>query len=774
MSSPAEETRLVRWGQPAAGLFAVVAVVSLWLPWWRSAITTYAVDADSVTNLGRDSRDGFAVVGPLGAALIILGALACAVVIVNTLRGTTGRAVAWWCLAALGVIAATIGLASTADWGWQVGSVLLVVAGLAVLAGSLVALVRPRTGRSRAVPAVVLVLALPVWFVPAEQVHPQPDESADGGSFELVAATLDDDEALRTGDPGLAPTSDPSVVVPYNDDVAVTRTGGLVTIDEDGRQAVVARIEAADTGADNDFVYPLGVAGDRLVVHLAAADQVLVVPLGSEQLASSTVSTVYRVGKLSADGVIWLSVGPGEPLRQLDVTTLAGGESVDATELEPVQVGDLGSLVEGAMPVDGGLVLSGGVSGPGALLQRFDAETGAVDTLAGGVDPACGLTSDPRQSYFDAIGEVTADGAGGWWLMVRQDDANSLVHLSRDGRLRALAVDWPKNLQSMRVDGAGNLAVLATGGLWRLLDPRSRLTDLPAPKADCAAQPANDLPAELTPIEGADAEGWPLDVRGRTAKTVAEGGAVEMSAPGGAQTTLGQREDDSDNSERLVPDGSGGVWWLERRREGPVSDAKPGTPTTFPPTTYRLAHATAAGEVTRLPEMVDTNAGSASVDIVGPDFSTGTPLVNSPSEGLLRIQGQQAVAVTDAYVTAGVIGANGRGWLLADGTLLSVSGSQVTPVIEPGPGGGGPETVPVSVQLAHGTAPSELSLPHGSSLGLAADGRLLVLSDTVLLAVTADGQLSVAARDERLAGLSLASVEGGCVAHGNGQVFRLG
>ncbi len=69
--------------------------------------------------------------------------------------------------------------------------------------------------------------------------------------------------------------------------------------------------------------------------------------------------------------------------------------------------------------------------------------------------------------------------------------------------------------------------------------------------------------------------------------------------------------------------------------------------------------------------------------------------------------------VVGGRVAGGVVRADGRGWLLADGGLVALDGDHVLgAVIDPGDRRA--DTTPVAVQLANGVAPAALALPRAT------------------------------------------------------------
>jgi len=202
------------------------------------------------------------------------------------------------------------------------------------------------------------------------------------------------------------------------------------------------------------------------------------------------------------------------------------------------------------------------------------------------------------------------------------------------------------------------------------------------------------------------------------------------------------------------PDGSGGVWWLESPPGGAART---------------LVHATPAGEQRFAPVPDPAPTGGADAFLLT-DLGGRPPLLATPV-GAFRIDGGSPVRTVEGRIDGGVVRSDGRGWVLADGRLLALDGDRVLgPVIDAGERSG--DITPVAVQLARGVAPAAVALPRGT-VGLDGSGRPLVVSDDVVLAVGADGGVTVVAQDRRLAGLGLVAAEGGLMAYDTGDVLRV-
>jgi hypothetical protein len=261
-------------------------------------------------------------------------------------------------------------------------------------------------------------------------------------------------------------------------------------------------------------------------------------------------------------------------------------------------------------------------------------------------------------------------------------------------------------------------------------------------------------PVTLVPVAraGRDTLGVPLGVDGRWAAGT-PGGEVAVVAADGTRTPVGVRSDGTRG--RVWPDGSGGVWWLE--------SADGGTPRT-------LVHATPAGEQRRFAPVPDPAPTEGAHTFLVTDRGGRPPLL-ATAVGAFRIDGGAPVRAVEGRIDGGVVRTDGRGWVLADGRLLTLDGDRVLgPVIDAGERRG--DVTPVAVQLARGVAPTALALPR-ATVGLDGSGRPVVVSDDVVLAVGDDGAVTVVAQDRRLGGLALFAAEGGLMAYDTGDVLRV-
>jgi len=357
-----------------------------------------------------------------------------------------------------------------------------------------------------------------------------------------------------------------------------------------------------------------------------------------------------------------------------------------------------------------------------------------VTPLAGGLDPACGLTAVARSAALGAPGPFSPLPDGGAWLAAN----GRLLRVDPDGVLRAVRAPLPGTALALVTTPDGGLVVATRQELWAV-PPNVPLEDLPPTRSDCVPDPPpSGPPAGLVPITntGTDRLGVPLGVDGRWASSTRDGRISTVSADGRTRVPLGVRQDALPGP--VWPDGAGGVWWLEGA-----------TP----------VHARQARPEARLPPVP---LPAERLTLI-PDLGDRPPLVATP-DGAYQIDGTRVV---DGPVTGGVVRSDGRGWLLAASRVIALDDGRVLgPVID----GSGP-AAPVPVQLAKGVPPAHLVLGD-ASLGLDAQGRAAVLADGVVLAITTDGAVRPVAQDPRLTALT--TVEGGLVQRGdNGALLRV-
>lgn len=492
----------------------------------------------------------------------------------------------------------------------------------------------------------------------------------------------------------------------------------------------------------------LGVAGDR-VARWGDDGTVLVTGLRAGDPVAVRIRDVAEAGRVGDDGSVWLrAVGdPPDTVRQLVLASYNGPQDLAATYL-PVVTIDAPSTgdrldVSALRPVRGGAL---GVTGSvgGARLERVTPRPNVLDVtaLAGGLDPTCGLTADPHTAFLATASPPVADAQGGVWFAA---DGDRLVRLGPDGALRVVPAPVPGPVSDLLATAEGALVLAAGSAVWRLPDAVAALVPLPPTPAGCAAAPpAVGPPAVFTPVANTagDPLGVPLDVAGRWASGRRGTGAIVALSRDGGRTPLGRRDDGELGP--VVPDGSGGVWWLEAGDGG-----------------AELVHGRPGLAEERLPAVDRPDTSTLLTDLGG-----RPPLIGTPT-GAFRFDG--ATPVVGGRIDGGVVRPDGRGWVLADGRLLALDGDRVLgPVIDAADARA--DAVPVVVQLAKGVAPNRLALPR-AHLGLDALGRALVVSDGVAIAVTVDGDVTVVAQDPRLD--SLFTVEGGLVRSDEGTLQRV-
>ena len=275
----------------------------------------------------------------------------------------------------------------------------------------------------------------------------------------------------------------------------------------------------------------------------------------------------------------------------------------------------------------------------------------------------------------------------------------------------------------------------------RLPGGTGALADLPATPTGCvAAPPAAGPPVTLVPVANVSGDplGVLLGIDGRWASGRREPD-TEITAvlPDGRRTPLGIRRGVLGE---VRPDGTGGAWWLEATADeaGPIT----------------LVHGRPGAVEERAPAVAHPapREGEALIPDLG-----GRPPLLATRAGAFRIDSGVAERVVEGRIDGGVVRADGRGWVLADGRLLALDGYRVAgPVIDAGDRRDDP--APVAVQLANGVAPARLALPD-AAVTLDGTGRAIVVSGGVVLAVDDAGTATVVAQDPRLNGVSTA--EGG-------------
>jgi hypothetical protein len=735
------QRRLRRLRPPAAGGLAVLSVACVFLPWWRADQAPVLLVDGPPLPLAPDSWTGADLLGiPLAIGLAALAALAA---VMTTPRRATShpfgalrtppagcevtRRGAKWALPVVGLVGAATAaggsrVLATSGPGATPGAWAAVALGAAAV---VVAVGRPRL---RAAP--VLAAALVGTLVTG--VLPGTDAAAADGPY-VRLAELAATGPLRSGATALPAGSGLALTVVDGAAAAVT-DDGIANVAH-GRVTVLARVPADDRIRHAGGI--LGVAGDR-VARFVAPGALLVTGLRAGDPTAVRVLGVAEASRVGTDGTVWLR-GYGEPaatIRRLDLRAYGGASTLDVTMLPVVTI----DAPVGTAPLAAADLLPvprGALRRTANRLERVTVEPGrtVVTPVAGGLDPACGLTAVARNAALAGPGPFAAAADGGAWVAA----SGRLLRVGSDGVLRAVRASLPGPVTALVTtpDGA---VVLATrqGALWAL-PPGAPLEDLPLTRSDCVPDPRPaGPPVALVPVAntGPDRLGVPLGVDGRWASGTRDGQITAVSADGRTRTPLGTRSDGALGP--VWPDGAGGVWWLEGST--PVH-AHPGAPQV------------------RLPPV----AVPANDIALIPDLGGRPPLVATPA-GAYRLDGTRLV---DGPVTGGVVRADGRGWLLQGGRVLALAGGRVLgPVID-----GGGLAAPVAVQLAHNVPPTRLRLGD-AALGLDAQGRVVVIADGVVLAVTMDGAVRPVAQDPRLT--TPIAVEGGLVQRGDdGTLLRV-
>lgn len=716
-----------------AGL-AALAAAALVLPWRRPAGAPVLLVPGPTVALDGGTTAGWQVVGPTGVGVVVGTALLAVVATVAAwpfaraaVAAAGGSAVAAGVTGLLGGTGmpdlGIAGLSITGPWVTGPWITVLVGTGAAVCAVAGVAV--PATSIRRwGVAAAAVVLGAAATTVVAGP--PQAAVVADGPFVRLRG--LDRPATLTVLD------------------------GAAAVVDVDGLTGAAEPSPLLARVPDGDRGHPLGVlgvAGNR-VARWVAPGAVMVTGLSAGDPVAVRIRDVAAAGRVGDDGSVWLrAVGdPPDTVRRLVLASYDGPQNLAATYLPVVTIDAPTSGerldVTTLRPVRGGAI-GATASTSGVRIDRVTPRPNALEvaTLVGGLDPTCGLTADPRTAFLPTATPPAPDAQGGVWFA----SGDRLVRLGPDGLLRAVAAPVPGPVSDLVATPDGAL-VLATGtAVWRLPDAVAALVPLPVTPAGCAAAPpAVGPPARFTPVANTagDPLGVPLDVAGRWASGRLGTGAIVALSPDGGSTPLGRRLDGELGP--VVPDGTGGVWWLE------TTDGR-----------AALVHGRPGMPEQRFPA-VDLPDRPALLSDLG-----GRPPLVGTAGGAFRIDGGIAQRVVAGRIDGGVVRPDGRGWVLADGRLLALDGDRVLgPVIDAGTGRD--DAGPVVVQLAKGVAANRLGLPR-AHLVLDASGRAVVVSDGVALAVTTDGAVTVVAQDPRLD--TLFTVEGGLVRFDEGTLQRV-
>ncbi|MGI5131693.1 hypothetical protein ACQEVB_33160 [Pseudonocardia sp. CA-107938] len=688
----------------AAGLGACGAA-ALALPWWTAPPPVLLVPGVPVQ--AAEVRRGAEVVGLPGSVLLAVLAVA-AVGAVAFAPSRVARPV----LAAAGAGVAATGIAVLVGWGvtGAPGAWLAAAAGLLALAGA--------AGR----PVLPWLAAAAVAATALAVVTADPAAQHDGPWIRLAAGT---------GRPVLVGGA-----------TAIASDTAVVVLDAHGHTRDLARPDVPGE--------ILGLAGDR-VARRIAADRLRVTSLRAADPVDLEIYAIAAVGPVGPDGTLWLRADGDPPgaVRVFDPGVYQGRQRLAATYLPVLSIG----FPPGTVPVDparsvpladGGLRIVDRDGGP--RLERIQPTPAAatVDVLAGGSDPACGLTGAARDAYLAGATTPPAPAPdGGIWLAT----ADRLVRVDPAGTMRATAPP-PGPVTAMIATPAGDVDVIVAGeraGLWRLPTAATTLVDLPPTPACTPHPPRAGPPVAFVPVGATGPEvGTALAVTGRWASQ-AHGDLAGVS--GATRVPLGRR--DGPLPVPVVPDGSGGVWWTERAGRGHVV----------------AVHARPGAATERFPAVAAPD-DAAPV----PDLGGRAPLLASTT-GLAAAAPGAAVPPVTGPVTGGVVRADGRGWFLADGRLVATAGSAVLGTLVDA-GDRRSEPAPAAVQLARGVPPAQLALT-GAHLALDASGRpVVVCSDGVVLrADPVTGAVTAIAQDPLL--VAPTTVEGGIVQNTDGTLQRV-
>ena len=706
----------------AAGL-GVCGAAALALPWWTATPPVLLVPGTPVQPA--DVWRGAQAVGLPGT--LLLAALAGAAVVAVAL------APAWIArpaLAATGAAVAAAGLGVLVGWGATAapGAWLAAVAGVLVL-GCAVG------------PPLLPVLAAAAVAATTLAVLPVADRvGGHAGAWTRLAPFASGPPRSGAG----AVPAGPARLVTVAGTVAVATDTAIVGLDAHGHARVLARPDEPGE--------ILGVAGDR-VVRRIAADRLRVTSLRAHDPVDLEIYAVTSAGPVGPGGSLWLRADGDPPgaVRVLLADTYQGPQRLAATYLPVLSIG----FPPGTVPVDPGAAVplrEGGLRvvdrDGGPRLERIVPTPAAatVEVLAGGSDPACGLTRSARDAYLGGATAVPAPAPdGSVWLAA----ADRLLRVDPDGTLRAAADPPPGPMTGLVVTADGAVDALVAGeqaGLWQLPAAAATLVDL-HPTPACTPHPPRAGPTvTFVPVgtTGPERAGVALAVTGRWAS---QARSEVVAVSGAERTPLGHRE--GQQPAPVVPDGSGGVWWLERGTAG-----------------HRVAvHARPGGAAERFAEVP---ASDAAVPV--PDLGGRAPLL-AAADGLSAAVPGAAVPPVPGPVTGGVVRADGRGWFLADGRLVATDGAAVLgSLVDAGEGRRDP--APAAVQLARGVAPDRLALT-GASVALDASGRPVVVcrDGVVLRADPGTGAVTAIAQDPLL--VAPTTVEGGIVQNTDGTLQRV-
>lgn len=627
------------WTRASVLVPAVVAGVSLALPWASSSRPVQVINGPSVTDAGSAVDTGFELIVDYQLAAVLVSAVVTIVVaLVSAER-------AWWGASVTGVVAWVVSLVAFFGHGVTAGPVVLFVAGTALVV---------RAGYEIANRGVKPVFALVVLaFLGLAMVNPELGSEAT--AIQQVVTE---------------PFADSTRLVPVNEAVGVA-TENEVGVVEDGELVPVVRVE-------DRHVTVLGIVGDRLVYYRADAFEVRVVPLTGGQPA--VVTDVVGVDSMTVTGKVLLrTAGVAIPtLRRLDVAAAAGRASAET--LDPVSVPSIRPLVETddenlpmrfqEHPSTGQIaavdnneldraVLVG--AEPGAQRwERLTGEGGHLDCFGSVAGASPLVTADA----------LTPDRAAGWWL--HTSGRATLVHVGGDGYVRSTA-DTPvlPVPHALMVAPDGSLYLAADDGLWRVRGPSS-LLERPWKAKDCVPYPTVADPVRLEPVDGdlpAAEAATVTDGSGGTWRLVSYGVDNELVHRDAWRDFLGSQDAPSPGGQLSV-DLSGGAPFVGRCPPARLVDGRPTPPAQLPVTNAgRCWDALAIARDGRGWAVVDSKLysfGPAGVAEVTHGGKLGAPVA-------VRIAAGEPADTLPLWLPSLGLDAAGRPLVLVDDLLFGVS-----------------------------------------------------------------------------------------------------
>ncbi len=378
-------------------------------------------------------------------------------------------------------------------------------------------------------------------------------------------ADLADTGELRSGATALPIASGLRLTVIDGAPAAVTDDG--IATAAHGRVDVLARVPADARVRHAGGI--LGVAGGR-VARFAAPGMLLVTGLRAGDPTAVRVMGVAEASPVGSDGTVWLR-GYGEPtatVRSLDLGAYDGATTLDVTVLPVVTidapVGAAPLTAPDLLPVPGGALRR-----TASRLERVTAAPGrtVVTPIAGGLDPACGLTAVARSAALGAPGPFAPAADGGAWVAAD----GRLVHVGADGVLRAVRAPLPGPAIALGTSPDGTLLVATRQGALWALPPTAPLEDLPPTPSDCVPDPPPAGPPvalcrSRTRAPTGWASRWASTAAGRAAPATGRSPPFPPTAASAPRSARG-RMARSARSGRTGRAASGG--WRGRRRSTP-------------------------------------------------------------------------------------------------------------------------------------------------------------------------------------------------------------